>query len=247
EDGPARDLKAYDFLIQCEAGLASITGGVAEPGRVGVSVADIACGMNAHAAVLEALIARGVTGQGSGIAVSLFDSIAEWMTVPLLHFDYAGKAPSRAGLHHATIAPYGAYRCGDGRTVVLAIQNEREWTAFCAKVLQRPALATDPRFAGNSQRCANRPALDGEIAAVFDRLTAAQVIALLSDAGTAYASLNEVADLSAHPQLRRAKADSATGLVALPASPVRFAERRSVTRTVPQIGEHGAAIRAEFA
>jgi crotonobetainyl-CoA:carnitine CoA-transferase CaiB-like acyl-CoA transferase len=247
EDGPARDMKAYDFLIQCETGLASITGGVNEPGRVGVSVADIACGMNAHAAVLQALYARRTSGEGAGIAVSLFDSVADWMAVPLLHHDYAGRAPRRAGLHHATIAPYGAYRCGDGRQVVLSIQNEREWRGFCDHVLSDAALAADERFADNSSRCANRPALDAVIDTVFTRLTAAEVIARLAAAGTAYASLNEVADLSSHPQLRRVEADAPSGPVALPAMPVRWSGGDPRSGAIPALGEHGAAIRAEFA
>ena len=246
EDGPARDMKAYDFLIQCETGLASITGGVNEPGRVGVSVADIACGMNAHAAVLEALIQRGITGEGSAIAVSLFDSIADWMAVPLLHYDYAGKAPPRAGLHHATIAPYGAYRCGDGRQVVLAIQNEREWKNFCAGVLANPTLADNPHFASNSARCANRPALDAAIGAVFGALTAVEVIERMATAGTAYASLNEVADLSRHPQLRRADTPTPTGPASLPTTPIRWNGEGRPARPVPALGEHSAAIRAEF-
>jgi len=246
EDGPARDMKAYDFLIQCEAGLASITGGPNEPGRVGVSVADIACGMNAHAAILQALIERSQTGRGTGIAVSLFDSVAEWMTVPLLHYDYAGKAPPRAGLHHATIAPYGAYHCGDGRQVVLAIQNEREWRSFCNHVLAQPTLASDPRFASNSKRCSNRPALDSAIDAVLRNLTSTQLISLLGEAGTAYASLNEVADLSAHPQLRRTQALSPTGDLALPASPVRWSNATRPPHDVPAIGSHSARIRTEF-
>ena len=246
EDGPAAAMKAYDFLIQCESGLASITGGVNEAGRVGVSVADIACGMNAHAAVLQALYARETTGEGAGIAVSLFDSIADWMAVPLLHYDYAGRAPARAGLHHATIAPYGAYACGDGRQVVLSIQNEREWRGFCAGVLGDAAIAGDPRFADNSARCANRAALDAAIDTVFGALDSAAVIARLAAAGTAYASLNEVADLSRHPQLRRIEAASPTGPVALPAAPVRWAGGQSSTPTVPAIGADSAAIRAEF-
>jgi crotonobetainyl-CoA:carnitine CoA-transferase CaiB-like acyl-CoA transferase len=247
EDGPAAAMKAYDFLIQCETGLASITGGANEAGRVGVSVADIACGMNAHAAVLEALYARRTTGVGAGIAVSLFDSIADWMAVPLLHHDYAGKAPKRAGLHHATIAPYGAYRCGDGRQVVLAIQNEREWRGFCAGVLGNDGLAADPRFAGNARRCANRAELDAAIDRVFTQATAAEVIEQLEAAGTAYASLNEVADLSRHPQLRRVEAGTPSGPVALPALPVRWAGEVPATRAVPAIGRQAAAIRAEFA
>ena len=247
EDGPARAMKAYDFLIQCETGLASITGGANEPGRVGVSVADIACGMNAHAAVREALIQRGITGEGSAIAVSLFDSVADWMAVPLLHYDYAGKAPARAGLHHATIAPYGAYRCGDGRQVVLSIQNEREWKNFCSGVLANPALADNPHFASNSLRCANRPAIDAAIEVVFGALTAAEVIERMATAGTAYASLNEVADLSRHPQLRRVETPTPTGLASLPATPVRWNGEGRAARPVPALGQHSAAIRAKFA
>lgn len=247
EDGPSAAMKAYDFLIQCETGLAAITGGPNEAGRVGVSVADIACGMNAHAAILEALIARGRTGKGSGIAVSLFDSIAEWMSVPLLHYDYAGKAPARAGLHHATIAPYGAYACSDGRQVALSIQTEREWRAFCTDILTQPDLADDARFADNSRRCANRAALDAAIAAVFGALDAAAVIARLAAAGIAFASLNDVADLSRHAHLRRVTTDTASGPVALPASPIRRAEAPRVVGAVPAIGEHSDAIRREFA
>ena len=247
EDGPAAAMKAYDFLIQCETGLASITGGVIEAGRVGVSVADIACGMNAHAAILQALLARGQSGRGAGIAVSLFDSIADWMAVPLLHHDYGGRAPTRAGLHHATIAPYGAYACGDGRQVVLAIQNEREWGKFCAEVLGDAAIATDVRFATNSLRCAHRPALDTAIDAVFATLDADAVIARMAAAGTAYASLNEVADLSRHPQLRRIEVDSPSGPVALPASPVRWSDGSTPPLPVPALGRDGEAIRTEFA
>ena len=247
EDGPAAIMKAYDLLIQCETGLASITGGPAEAGRVGVSVADIACGMNAHAAVLQALLGRAATGKGAGIAVSLFDSIADWMTVPLLHHDYAGRAPARAGLHHATIAPYGAYRCGDGRQVVIAVQNEREWRRFCAAVLGDAGIADDPLFADNTARCANHAALDATIEAVFGANDAAAVVALLAAAGTACASLNEVADLSRHPQLRRTDASTPTGPVALPAPPVRWAGQVVSPRSVPATGADNATIRAEFA
>ncbi|THD35881.1 MAG: CoA transferase [Sphingomonas sp.] len=246
EDGPAAARKAYDLLVQCETGLAAITGGPDEAGRVGVSVADIACGMNAHAAILEALIARGRAGKGSGIAVSLFDSIAEWMTVPLLHHDYGGRAPPRAGLHHATIAPYGVYACGDGRQVVLSVQNEREWRAFCADVLVRPDLAADARFADNSARCTNRTALDTEIAAAFGALDTTGAIARLTIAGIAFAPLNEVADLSRHAHLRRVEADTASGPVALPASPVRWEDAVRPIGAVSGIGEHNDVIRREF-
>lgn len=245
ETGPARDMKAYDLLIQCEAGLAGITGGAAEPGRVGVSVADIGCGMNAHAAILQALLDRERTGTGSGIAVSLFDTLADWMTVPLLHHDYAGRAPVRAGLNHPSIAPYGAYRCADGRQVVVAVQNEREWRAFCERVLGDATLADDPRFAGNAARCEHRAALDAAIDAVLSTLDADALIARLRSGRVAYGSVNSVADLSAHRQLRRVTVDAPTGSVDMPAPPVIVRGRESASGRVPALGEHGAAIRAE--
>ena len=246
EAGPAREMKAYDLLIQCETGLAAITGSAAEAGRVGVSVADIACGMNAHAAILEALIARGRTGHGRAIAVSLFDAVADWMTVPLLHFDHAGKAPARVGLNHPSIAPYGAFACADGRRVVLAVQNEREWQRLCAIALDRPQLAVDARFSSNSARVAHRDELDAAVAAVLVTLTRGAAIQRLDAAGIAYASVNEVSDLSRHPQLRRHAVDTPSGTVDLPASPV-IAGAPVMSRAVPALGAHGARIRAEFA
>jgi crotonobetainyl-CoA:carnitine CoA-transferase CaiB-like acyl-CoA transferase len=169
EDGPYRDMKAYDLLVQCETGLASITGAPERPGRVGVSVADIACGMYAHAAILQALFERERTGKGNGVAVSLFDAIADWMTVPLLHHDYGGRAPERVGLNHPSIAPYGVYKTGDGGEVVISIQNEREWVILCTEVFGKPEMAVDARFNSNPARVANRPALDEIIASVFAR------------------------------------------------------------------------------
>ena len=147
-------MKAYDLLIQCETGLASITGGPNSPGRVGVSVADIGCGMNAHAAILEALYDRERTGRGRAISTSLFDGLADWMAVPLIHREYSGAEPKRIGLNHATIAPYGAYAAADGAQVVIAIQTETEWASLCRNVLGRPEMAADPRFRSNSLRCA---------------------------------------------------------------------------------------------
>jgi crotonobetainyl-CoA:carnitine CoA-transferase CaiB-like acyl-CoA transferase len=246
EAGPARDMKAYDLLIQCETGLASITGSAAEPGRVGVSVADIACGMNAHAAILEALIARSLTGEGRGIAVSLFDSIADWMTVPLLHHDHGGAAPARVGLQHPSIAPYGAFTCGDGRQVVIAIQNDREWRRLCDGVLGDSAMAADPRFGTNSLRVANRPALDGAIARIFAGIDAATAIARLGAAGIAFGAVNDVAGLSRHAQLRRAAADTPSGPVLLPARPAVVAGEAATRPAVPALGAATAAIRAEF-
>lgn len=247
EDGPAARMKAYDFLIQCEAGLASITGTADGPARVGVSVADIACGMNAHAAILQALIERGQTGRGRGIAVSLFDSLADWMTVPLLHFDYGGKAPSRAGLSHPSIAPYGAFAAADGTQLVVSIQNEREWRTFCAVVLGDTALAEDGRFASNSLRCQNRTALDARVGETFATLAPAALIERFEAAGTAWARLNGVDGLSRHGQLRRVTIETPTGPAALPVSPVRWDGQAPAAGPVPALGADDAAVRAEFA
>lgn len=246
EDGPYRDMKAYDLLVQSETALASITGAPESPGRVGVSVADIACGMYAHAAVLQALYERDRTGAGRGIQVSLFDALADWMTVPLLHYDYAGKAPQRVGLNHPSIAPYGAYPVGDGRDVVLAIQNEREWLAFCEKVLERPEIAVDPRFCSNPARVANRPALDTVIGEVFAGLDRPLLVARLHDARIAFGSLNSVADLSTHAQLRRTTVPTPSGPAATVAPPVRWRGDEFRARPVPAVGQHSAAIRREF-
>jgi crotonobetainyl-CoA:carnitine CoA-transferase CaiB-like acyl-CoA transferase len=247
EDGPYRDMKAYDLLVQSETGLASITGAPERPGRVGVSVADIACGMYAHAAILEALLLRARTGKGSGLAVSLFDAIADWMTVPLLHYDYGGKAPARMGLNHPSIAPYGAYRLFDGSEVVIAIQNEREWVKLCTDVLEQADLAAGPRFNSNTARVANRPALDAAIGAVFGRLTRTEAIRRLREARIAFGSLNGVADLSAHAQLRRIETPAPSGPVQGVAPPARWAGETFEPGAVPAIGEHGEALRKEFA
>ena len=248
EDGDWAERKAYDLLIQCESGLTSITGAPGEPGRVGVSAADIACGMNAHAAILQALFARERTGHGEGVAVSLFDGLADWMSVPLLHLEYGGQAPKQIGLSHASIAPYGAYRTGDGRATVLSIQNEREWRAFCAVVLEEPALADDPQLTGNPQRVAHREVLDAAIEAVFSRLTAEALTERLSRARIAYGAVNTVADLARHPRLRRIEVGSPSGPISMPAPPARYAGTPPPTgRACPALGEHDDAIRREFA
>ncbi len=247
EDGPAAKMKAYDFLIQCEAGLASVTGTGDQPARVGVSAADIACGMNAHAAILEALIAREKSGEGRAISVSLFDGIADWMSVPLLHFDYSGKAPGRAGLNHPSIAPYGAFAANDGSQLVISIQNEREWAAFCAHVLGQPDLPQDPRFSSNGARCANRKALDAAVGTAFAALSPDELIARFQVAKTAWARLNGVDGLSCHSALRRVEVETPSGPVALPAPPARVAGVMPSGLPVPALGAHDAAVRAEFA
>lgn len=246
ESGPYRDMKAYDLLVQCETGLASITGAPQEPGRVGVSVCDIACGMYAHAAVLEALLERQRTGSGKGLAVSLFDAMADWMTVPLLHQDYAGAAPQRVGLNHPSIAPYGAYVCAGGEQVVISIQNNREWKNFCEQVLQRPQLVDAPDYRNNVDRCNNRPALDREINAVFGQLARPELMRQLQQAKIAFGSVNSVADLAQHQQLRRAPVSTPSGTVALVAPPVIAGQAQPALRPVPALGEHSDAIRGEF-
>ncbi len=246
ESGPYRDMKAYDLLIQAETGLASLTGPPEAPGRVGVSVSDIAAGLNAYSAILEALYARERTGQGAVLSVSLFDATAEWMAVPLLHYDFGGKAPSRQGLRHPSIAPYGAFAAADGKEIVIAIQNEREWARFCAEILGDGALATDPRFTDNPRRVANRAALDAIVAAVFVRENRDALGRRLQAADIAFGNLNGVEDFSRHPQLRRLAVPTPEGEITVPSPPALFCAE-APSGGVPAIGEHSAMIRKEFA
>ena len=246
ESGPYARMKAYDFLIQCESGIASVTGSPESASRVGVSVCDIGAGLNAYGAILEALHGRHRTGRGSGIRVSLFDGMADWMTVPLLHLEHGGKAPARTGLSHAMIAPYGAYPVGDGGQMVIAIQNEREWARFCEHILGDAALTTDPRFAGHPARLAEQ-ARDGRA----DRRSLRPPRHGHARRGTtrraiAFGRLNEVAGLSAHPQLRRASVETPAGTVEIVAPPARHTDDARPLRPVPALGAHSEAIRGEF-
>ena len=247
DSGDYATMKAYDLLVQAESGLAMITGHPAGPGRVGVSACDIACGMAAHAGVLEALIERGITGRGKGLKVSLFDGMADWMNVPLLFYEGTGKAPERIGLAHPSICPYGAFTTSDGALVLIAIQNEREWAEFCADFLLEPDLPQRAGFETNVARVANRPMVDGHIAEVFVRLTRAEAAAKLRAANTAYGFVNDVPAFSHHPALRRIAVGTPNGEVALAAPPVLFSDGPRPLGPVPDIGEHSAAIRAEFA
>jgi crotonobetainyl-CoA:carnitine CoA-transferase CaiB-like acyl-CoA transferase len=246
EEGSYAAMKAYDLLVQAESGLASITGHPAGPGRVGVSVVDIACGMNAHAAVLEALIARGITGRGTGIHVSLFDAMADWMNVPLLFFEGTGRAPQRVGLAHPSICPYGAFACADGALVLISIQNEREWAAFCSGVLGEPDLAGRPGWRSNNERVANRPAVDAHVAARFAGLSRTEAAGILQAAGTAFGFVNDVAAFAGHPALRRLDVPTPQGAVRIAAPAARFSEGPRPSGAVPRLDQHGAAIRAEF-
>lgn len=247
DSGEYATMKAYDLLVQAESGLAMITGHPAGPGRVGVSACDIACGMAAHAGVLEALIERGITGRGKGLAVSLFDGMADWMNVPLLYFEGTGKAPERMGLAHPSICPYGAFPTSDGALVLISIQNEREWVEFCAKFLDEPDLPKKPGFETNVIRVANRPAVDAHVGMTFAKLTRDEAAAKLRSANTAFGFVNDVAAFSHHPALRRVTVQTPGGPVAIAAPPVLLSDGLRELGPVPGIGDHSDAIRAEFA
>ncbi|NIA69063.1 CoA transferase [Pelagibius litoralis] len=246
DSGPYAQMKAYDLLVQAESGLASITGRPEGPGRVGVSVCDIACGMYAYQAVLEALLRRARTGEGAGLAASLFSGMADWMTVPLLHHDYGPGAPQRVGLNHPSIAPYGVYPCAAGEEIVICIQNEREWLRFVGQVLKQPDLAEDPRFCDNTARVDNRAALDREIESCFTQLDRAALVDLLHQAGIAFGAVNSPADLSAHPQLRRVTVETPGGPVDLVAPPVEERGVAPLFGSVPALDAQGTALRKEF-
>ena len=247
--GPYRDKKAYDLLVQSEAGVLSITGSQEEPAKVGISVADISAGMYAFSSVLAALLRREKTGEGSSLEVSLFDSLAEWMSYPM-YYAYGGAPPPRSGARHAVIAPYGPYSAGDGKIVYLGLQNEREWARFCGQVLQRPEMATDPRFSSNPRRVEHRAELDAAISAAFSGLTAEQAIARLEAAQIANARMNTVQELIDHPQLaarnRWRSVDSEAGPVRMLTPPFNFEGMEMPMRAIPEVGEHTDAILGEL-
>ena len=247
EAGPYRDMKAYDFLVQCEAGIAAVTGTPEEAARVGVSACDIGAGLNAYGAILESLFAREQTGEGEGIAISLFDGMADWMNVPLMHYLHGAGAPGRSGLSHAMIAPYGAYPVGQDGQIVIAIQNNREWVRFCAKVLGNATLSEDTRFRTNADRVANRSVMDALIKSAFAAHDRESLVALLQESGIAFARFNEVSDLIDHPQLRRVSIATASGMIKLVAPPARFSSDSGALGPVPALGEHTQLVRDEFA
>ncbi len=246
DSGEYATMKAYDLLVQAESGLAMVTGHPAGPGRVGVSACDIACGMAAHAGILEALIARSITGQGKSLKVSLFDGMADWMNVPLLYYEGTGRAPQRMGLAHPSICPYGAFALADGSLVLIAIQNEREWAEFCKHFLREPDLPARPGFQTNVARVSNRAAVDAHIAAAFAHLSRDDAATRLRAANTAYGFVNDLAALARHPALRRISVETPNGAVSLAAPPVVEDDGARGLGPVPAIGEHSAAIRAEF-
>ena len=244
--GPFAQMKAYDFLVQAEVGLAQITGAPEEPGRVGVSICDIAAGMTAHAAILQALVARAKTGEGRAIEVSLFHALADWMNVPYLQHHYGGREIRRPGLHHPTIAPYGAYRCGDDRMLLISIQNEREWLRLCSDVLDQPDLPQNPNFDSNVHRVENRASLDAIMNGVFSQYSIDEIAEKLQAAQIAFGRLNDMDVFTQHPQNRFVSVRTSAGDVQLlsPGAIVNGILPR--LGDVPDLGQHSAAIRAEF-
>ena len=245
--GEFSQMKAYDFLVQAEVGLAQITGAPQAPGRVGVSICDIAAGMTAYQAILQAIIARYKTGQGRGIEVSLFGALADWMNVPYLQHHYGGRTISRPGLHHPSIAPYGAYECGDGQVVLISIQNEREWKRLCAGVLGDATIASDERFASNIARVENRPALDAIIMTVFTHQDSHAIIDLLNSVDIAYGRLNSLDQLVSHPQARFMTVKTSEGDLQILAPGAIVSGESHGFGAVPELGEHDDTLRDEFA
>jgi itaconate CoA-transferase len=237
DEGPYAHRKAYDLLIQAESGLASITGGPEGPSRVGVSIVDIATGATAHASILEALFARTRTGKGADIRISMFDVMADWLAVPLINSE-AGNPPTRMGLAHPSIAPYGVFRSKDGRDILISIQSEREWKKLCAEVLYKPELPNDPRFAGMVERVRNRTLTDKAVADTFATLTRDQLVKRLEDADIAFGEVNTMADLAVHPHLRRIEVETPKGVVTYSAPAAIFVGEQRAYGAVPDLGEH---------
>ncbi len=250
DEGPYRNKKAYDLLVQCETGLVSITGTPETPSKVGLSIADIAAGMYAYSGILTALYQRERTGRGTSLQISMFDALAEWMSYAAYYTAYGGQQPPRTGASHATIYPYGPFPTADGKAVFIGIQNEREWVRFCQSVLERSELAEDPRFASNQARVANRKDLDAAIIAAFSRLDRSEIIERLEAAQIANARLNDVSEFLQHPQLeargRWREVDSPAGKLRSLLPPVIMEGAEVAMNRVPALGEQTKAILAEL-
>ena len=244
QDTPYAAMRAYDMLVQAESGICAVTGTPETPSKIGVSAADIATGMNAHAAILEALIARGQTGRGAHIEIAMFDGMAEWMSVPLLHLTHGGRETGRHGLSHASIYPYRPFACADG-SLIVATQTNAEWARLCRGVLRRPDLADAPAYATNALRVENRAALDAEVEPCFAALTTAEAIGRLEAAGIAWSRYSTLADLAAHPALRQMAVPMADrSFVSMPRPAGRGAD--FAPGPVPALGQATEALRREF-
>ncbi|WP_420347628.1 CaiB/BaiF CoA transferase family protein [Pelagibius sp.] len=244
QDTPYAQMRAYDMLVQAESGLCSVTGTPDSPVKVGVSVADVVTGMNAYAAILEALIERRQTARGKQIEISMFDGLADWMSVPLLHYEHTGKESGRHGLSHASIYPYRPFACADG-TVIVAVQNNAEWLRLCETALGRPELGQRNDFATNALRVANRTALDAEVEPLFKTMTTAHAIARLEKASIAYGRYTELRNLGTHPALRRTEVTLPNGqTTTLPRPPGRTEAFQA--GPIPALGQHTSPVRAEF-
>ena len=237
DDGPYAQRKAYDLLIQAESGLCSITGGPEAPSRVGVSIVDVATGAAAHAAILEALIARGRTGKGCDIRISMFDVMADWLTVPLLNSEN-GNPPKRMGLAHPSVAPYGVFKSKDDHEILISIQSEREWKIFSAKVIDQPGLPNDERFGTMVTRVKNRKLTDDTVAAAFGKLSRDELLKRLAAADIAFAEVNTMDGLSHHPHLRRIEVNSPNGILSYPAPAAVIIGERRTYGAVPSVGTH---------
>ena len=248
--GPYAEKKAYDLLVQCEAGLLSVTGTPEAPAKSGIPAADIAAGMYAFSSILAALLRRERSGEGATIDVTMLEALGEWMGFPAYFTAYGGTPPPRSGAHHATIVPYGPFRAGDGATVFISVQNEREYAAFCEGVLRKPALKADARFASSPARFANREAMHREIDAVFSALPAAEIIARLEAADIANARLNDMAEFWRHPQLaarsRWTKVGSPGGEIDALKPPFNLSGFEPRMDPLPAVGEHTQAILGEL-
>ena len=250
DNGPYASRKAYDLLVQAEAGVLSVTGTADTPSKVGISIADIATGMYAYSGILTALYQREKSGKGTRIEVTMLEALTEWMGYPLYYAHFGGTAPARTGPNHAAIVPYGRYETGDGKNIMLGLQNEREWAVFCEKVLLQPKLAKDPRYGSNSRRAAKRSEINALIAEVFATLTAEQLIERLDASGIANARMNTPDEVWEHPQLiardRWREMDSPVGLLATLLPPVTMPDFEARIDAVPALGEHTERILSEL-
>ena len=246
EEGEYADMKAYDFLVQGESGLISVTGSPDAMGRVGASVCDIAAGMYSKIAVLEAIIKRYKTGEGSTIKTSMFGGMVEWLSPWMLHQAYGELSEQRIGLHHPAIAPYGAYECANGEQILIAVQNQREWRRLCDEVLKMPDLADDSKVCDNVARLSNRSFLDEKIKSVLSKISRDEVKKLLNNAKIAFGAVNTIEDVSNHPALRLIKTRTVQGEINVMAPPAQIIEDEDKVLAVPSIGQHTDSIRVEF-